>query len=192
MIFANGVGSQIILDSPDHDVILQGGTGDSSRAFIGTLSGPIKLNPTPDEPGDDLVLMGGSGIMSDATIQPGSGEFAGNFFSDIVIAGGTSPSNGSANIIANGNVSLSGSPYQLFGNAGSGNNQARIASNFGSTTLVSTGNMQFLGQQEDNGNHASLVFAANGISIQAATDITLDGAALYSNKQWKFTHDRRQ
>ena len=174
-IFALDPGNQITLDAPSQDLNLQGGTGANSRAVIGTASGPIQLN-NPDQRGGDLGLMGGRGGTSDATIQPGSGDFSGYFFGDIVMAGGESPGNGSANIIADGNVSLSGNSFQLFGNTGSGNNRAQIISNSGSATLVGTGSMQFLGQQVDNGNHSSVVFAKS-ISIKAASNITLDGAA---------------
>ena len=182
-IFALDPGDKITLNTPDHDLILQGGSGASSRAFIGTLSGPISLNPDPFTPGDDLILMGGSGMISDATIQPGSGDLIGQFFSDIVMSGGSSSSNGSANIVADGNISLSANTLSLFGGRGNGNNQAQILSNSGSITLTTTGvdvggNMQFIGQQNNNINQAVLVFADTGLSIQAGKDITMDGNAI--------------
>jgi filamentous hemagglutinin family protein len=164
-ITVTGNGSQLVLNTPNFDLDLMGGIGRvSSYARITTASGPISINPS-GTPGDNLVLVGGSGTISDATIQPGSGGLIANFFSEVVMQGGTSSSNGSANLLANGNVSLTGHSFELFGMPG--NNQVNVASTLNATTIHGTGHMDLFQDARISG--------ATGVDIEMTDAISMSG-----------------
>ena len=179
ILVINGPG-QITLNTPNSDLNLLGGSRSGlSRGAIETESGPISINAS-GTPGANLVLQGGSGQTTNAIIQPGGGNLIANFSSEVVIAGGSSVSgDGSASLIANGDVSLTGYSFQLSSkNSREGsNNSANIVSSAGSVTVNATDIIELLGVQSDNPNEGTLISANKGISITANESIVFTGNA---------------
>ncbi|MBI3236462.1 MAG: hypothetical protein HYZ48_01955, partial [Chlamydiales bacterium] len=184
-LISTGTGGLLTVTTTDH-IILQGGTGDNSSAFI---------QRTVDDPstglyvtgGADLNLTGGSGINSSAKIiNQYSGAFVIAIPGDFTFQGGSGSTDASVGFftgLASGgtlsDLDFSGRNLSLIGGSGTGDCSAQVSrnsANSGQLHISMSGTITLTGGTSSTADAVIFSNFQPFSSIQSAGDLKLSGS----------------